>query len=236
MILPPLRHARLERRYKRFLADVTFEDTAELVTVHCPNPGAMMGLDAPGNRVLVSTSDNPRRKLAHTLELVEADATLVGINTNRPNALAEEAIRAGRIAALAGFDSLRREVSYAGRSRVDLLLEDAAGRRTFVEVKNCHLHRGGGLAEFPDCVTARGAKHLIDLAGEVAAGHRAVMLFIIQRADCDRFDTAGDLDPAYHEGLRVAALKGVEVMAYGCQVRPGEITVERGLPWVGAPP
>lgn len=236
MILPDLRPARLEQRYKRFLADVTFEDTGESVTVHCPNPGAMMGLDAPGSRVFVSTSDNRKRKLAHTLELVEADGTLVGINTNRPNALAEEAIRAGRIDGLAGFDTLRREVRYAGRSRVDILLEDEGGQRTFVEVKNCHLHRGGGLAEFPDCVTARGAKHLIDLAGEVAAGHRAVMLYIIQRGDCDRFDTAGDLDPAYHEGLRAAALKGVEVLAYGCQVGSGEIIVDRRLPWAGAPP
>lgn len=234
MQLPPLMPARLERRYKRFLADVTLEDTGDLVTVHCPNPGSMMGLKTPGSRVWLSVSDNPKRKLKHTLELIETDGALVGINTNLPNRLAEEAIRGGVIPELSGFDSLRREVKYAERSRVDILLETGR-QKQFVEVKNCHLMRCAGLAEFPDSVTTRGAKHLQDLAGEVAAGHRAAMLFIVQRTDCDAFATAADLDPAYHAGLQDAASAGVEVLVYDCHISTEEIMVRRKIPWIAAP-
>lgn len=234
MQLPALIPARLEKRYKRFLADVTLETTGEQVTVHCPNPGSMMGLKTPGSRVWISTSDNPKRKLKHTLELVEADGGLVAINTNNPNKLAEEAIRAGVITELAGFDTLRREVKYAERSRVDVLLE-TGGAMTFVEVKNCHLMRRPGLAEFPDSVTARGARHLVDLAGEVAAGNRAVMLFIVQRGDCSSFATAPDLDPVYHNGLAAAAEAGVEVLVYDCHITGDEIKVRGALPWLAAP-
>lgn len=234
MQLPALIPARLEKRYKRFLADVTLEPSGEQVTVHCPNPGSMMGLKAPGSRVWISSSDNPKRKLKHTLELIEADDGLVAINTNNPNTLAEEAIRAGLIPELAGFDRLRREVKYADRSRVDILLE-TGGETTFVEVKNCHLMRTPGLAEFPDSVTARGAKHLIDLAGEVAAGNRAVMLFIVQRSDCAQFATAPDLDPAYHAGLAHAAASGVEVLVYDCHITQQDITVRGALPWLRPP-
>ena len=234
MKLPALKIGRLERRYKRFLADVTLDETGETVTVHCPNPGSMLGLKTPGSRVWVSTSDNPKRKLKHTLELIEADGALVGINTNLPNKLAEEAIRAGTITELAGFETLRREVKYAERSRVDLLLE-TGGQKTFVEVKNCHLMRQPGLAEFPDSVTSRGAKHLEDLAGEVAAGHRAVMLFIVQRPDCAAFATAADLDPVYHAGLQAAAGAGVEVLVYDCHILTDEITVRGRIDWLPAP-
>ena len=230
MQLPPLVPARLEKRYKRFLADAVLEETGERVTAHCPNPGSMMGLKAPGSRVWLSLSDNPRRKLKYTLELVEADGALVGIHTGRPNGLAEEAIRAGAIAGLRSFDTLRREVKYGKGSRVDLLLQTAAGP-TFVEVKNCHLMRSPGLAEFPDSVTARGAKHLRDLAAEVAAGHRAVMLFIVQRPDCEAFATAADLDPAYDRGLAEASAKGVEVLVHDCHVSLSEISVRRPLVW-----
>ncbi|MEM1106859.1 MAG: DNA/RNA nuclease SfsA [Pseudomonadota bacterium] len=230
MQLPPLQPARLVRRYKRFLADVTLEASGAALTVHCPNPGSMMGLKAPGSRVWISRSDNPKRKLAHTLELVEADGGLVAINTNNPNRLAEEAIRAGTIGALKGFERLRREVPYAGRSRVDIVLE-GGGATTFVEVKNCHLMRTPGLAEFPDSVTARGAKHLEDLAAEAARGHRAVMLFIVQRADCHAFATAPDLDATYAAGLEAAARAGVEVLVHGCHITTLEITVGAALPW-----
>ncbi|MEM9739243.1 MAG: DNA/RNA nuclease SfsA [Pseudomonadota bacterium] len=233
MRFPTLIPAILHRRYKRFLADVTLEDTGAAITAHCPNPGSMMGLKAPGSRVWLSTSDNPKRKLKHTLELVEADGGLVAINTNNPNKLAEEAIRTGQISPLDGFGTLKREVKYAERSRVDILLE-TEGLKTFVEVKNCHLKRTADLAEFPDSVTARGAKHLVDLAGEVSAGQRAVMLFIVQRSDCVAFSTAPDLDPVYHAGLVAAADAGVEVLVYDCHISLEEITVRRALPWVPA--
>ncbi|MCA8909579.1 MAG: DNA/RNA nuclease SfsA [Rhodospirillaceae bacterium] len=233
MDLPaPLIPGRLLRRYKRFLADVALDGGGE-VTAHCPNSGSMMGLSAPGLRVWLSHSGNPRRKLAHTLELVEADGTLVGIHTGRPNRLAEEAILAGTVAPLAGYTALRREVPYAVNSRVDLLLGHAERPDCYVEVKNVHLRRPHGphptAAEFPDCVTARGAKHLGALSGVCAAGMRAVLLYIVQRADCDHFRLADDLDPVYAAGAKAAAAAGVEFLCYGCDVQPSGIAVSRPL-------
>lgn len=213
----PLKPGRLIKRYKRFLADIDLEEGG-LITAHCPNPGSMMGLKAPGSRCWVSVSDDPRRKLKHTLEVLEADGVLVAMNTMSPNKIAEAAVRAGEIEALAGYDVIRREVKYGANSRIDLLLSSDTRPDCYVEVKNCHLMRTAGLAEFPDSVTTRGAKHLYELSERVRAGDRAVQLFIVQRADCTRLAPAEDLDPAYAEALRAAALNGVEVIAYGCTV------------------
>ncbi|MEM9668571.1 MAG: DNA/RNA nuclease SfsA [Pseudomonadota bacterium] len=229
MKLPPLTEGRLLQRYKRFLADIEL-GSGETVTVHCPNPGSMMGLKEPGMRVWMSTSDNPKRKLPMTLEMVEANGGLVSINTNNPNKLAEEAIRDGTIKELAAFDALKREVPYSTNSRIDILLE-TSGAKTYVEVKNCHLMRTPGLTEFPDSVTARGAKHLRDLKAEYAAGNRAVMLFIIQRSDCDALATAPDIDPAYHEAFYDAAEAGVEILCYDCHMSLEDIRVRRRIPW-----
>lgn len=234
---PPLIPATLVRRYKRFLADVTLAD-GTTVTAHCPNPGSMMGLDAPGLPAWLSRSDDPKRKLAHTLEVLELPDGAVGIHTGRPNALVAEAIEAGVIAELAGYGSMRREVKYGTNSRVDLLLEGHPDdpRPAWVEVKNVHLRRETGphpsAAEFPDSVTKRGAKHLVDLAERVAAGDRAVMVFCVQRTDCDHFRVAGDIDPAYLEGLRAATAAGVEAVAYVCAVSPTAIAVEKPIPIV----
>ena len=222
----PLAEARLERRYKRFLADVTFADGRK-ATVHCPNPGSMTGLKSPGLRCWVSESSNPKRKLKHTLELVEADGTLVGINTGAPNKLAEEAIRAGVIRELAGYDTLKREVRYGANSRIDLLLETKGASPAYVEVKNCHMMRTPGLAEFPDSVTVRGTKHLRELAAMKAQGARAVQLFIIQRNDCDTLSPARDIDPAYANALFKAVEAGVEVFAYACEATIEAIKVVR---------
>jgi len=213
----PLLPGRLIQRYKRFLADIELEDGA-LITAHCPNPGSMMGLKTPGSRCWVSLSDNPKRKLKHTLEVLEADGTLVAMNTMSPNRIAEAAVRSGEIAELAGYGAIRREVKYGVNSRIDLLLSGEGRPDCYVEVKNCHLMRTPGLAEFPDSVTARGAKHLFELSQRVGAGDRAVNLFIVQRGDCDRLSPAADLDPGYAEALRAAASSGVEILAYGCAV------------------
>ncbi len=229
----PLIPATLLKRYKRFLADVRMEN-GDVATVHVPNSGAMIGLDAPGAPVWLSRSDNPNRKLAHTLELVEADGGLVGVNTMHPNRLVAEAIAAGLIPELAGYDRVRREVKYGRNSRIDVLLEADGRPPAFVEVKNVHLRRpalaDGLAAEFPDCVTARGAKHLEELAAMVAEGARAVMVYLVQRSDCAWFRVAADLDPAYDAGLRRAMARGVEAVCWACALSPDAIELDRPLP------
>ncbi|MFT0892829.1 DNA/RNA nuclease SfsA [Pseudochelatococcus sp. G4_1912] len=222
----PLIEGRLLRRYKRFLADVEIGN--EVTTVHCANPGAMLGLTAPGNRVWLSRSNNTKRKLPLSWEMVEADfdgvTHCVGINTSHPNTLAADAIRAGQIPELSGYSTLKREVRYGDArygtaSRVDILLEADGRRPCYVEVKNVHLMRQEGLAEFPDCVTARGARHLEELGDMVEAGNRAVMLFVIQMP-ARRFCLAADLDPAYAKAFARARVRGVECLAMACHVAP----------------
>ena len=214
---PALIETRLVKRYKRFLADVELADGG-IITVHCANPGSMMGLTEPGIRAWISDSQNPKRKLQYSLEIVEVNGVLVGVNTNHPNLLAREAIEAGRIPQLADFDNLRTEVKYGENSRIDILLEKDGMPDTFVEVKNVHFLRSAGLSEFPDSVTARGAKHLDEMAREVERGNRAVMLYVIQRNDGDRFSLAGDLDPNYMEAFKRAHSTGVEAYAIRCNV------------------
>ncbi len=223
----------LVKRYKRFLADIIL-DNGDEITAHCANPGAMLGLNMPGLICWVSTSNNPKRKLKHSLELVEIDGALVGINTSYPNRIGEQAIRAGAIPELIGYETLRREVKYGANSRIDILLSDDARADCYVEIKNVHLMRQPGLAEFPDCVTARGAKHLVELSDMVARGYRAVMLFIVQRPDCTRFATASDIDAAYHAGLLAARDAGVEVLCYDCDLSLERIALARPLPWQDA--
>jgi sugar fermentation stimulation protein A len=233
MLLPqPMASGRLVRRYKRFLADVELDDGA-LVTAHCPNPGAMLGLNAPGLRCWLSWSGDPRRKLGHTLELVEADGGLVGINTLAPNRIVAEALAGDAIDELRGYALHRREVRMGEASRVDFVLEGPGRRRCWLEVKNCHLRRSGTLAEFPDCVAARSARHLRELEARVAEGDRAVQLFVVQRSDCDRFAACADLDPAYAAGLDRAAARGVEVLVYACAMSLERIEIARRIAWRG---
>jgi sugar fermentation stimulation protein A len=222
----PLIPGRLVRRYKRFLADVALDAGGD-VTVHCPNPGRMLGLDAPGSRVWLSRGANPLRKLSLTLELVEADGGLVGINTMHPNRLVEEAVRAGHIEELAGYRELQREVAYDGGSRIDLLLREPGRPDCYVEVKNVHLKRAAR-AEFPDTVTARGARHLAAMRRQVDAGARAVLVYVVQRSDCAAFAVAEDIDPVYAEAWRLALTGGVEAVCRACAISLEGI--ELGLP------
>jgi sugar fermentation stimulation protein A len=233
MRLPQLEPARLLRRYKRFLADVVFEDGRE-ATVHTPNPGAMLGLTTPGLRVFISTSALKTRKLPHTLELVESAAgALVDVNTGRPNALAAEALATGAIPELAGYGDARREVRYGEASRVDLLLQGADRPPCWVEVKGVTLSRRSGLAEWPDCVSKRATTHVKELATRIRAGDRAVVLFVVQRADCNRCAVAADLDPGFAEALQRAQAEGVEVLAYGCRTTLEAATLDRRLEFGG---
>ena len=224
----PLKSGRLIQRYKRFLADLELDDGRK-VTAHCANPGSMMGLKTPGSRAWVSEHDDPKRKLKFTLELIEADGGLVAINTMNPNRIAEEALHRGDVPCLRGYETVRREVKYGDRSRIDLLLEDKSRPPAYVEVKNCHLMRTPGLAEFPDSVTTRGAKHLAELSNMVRDGARAVQLFIVQRMDCEILSPARDLDPDYADALKQAAEAGVEILAYDCAIDLEGVTLRNQL-------
>jgi sugar fermentation stimulation protein A len=229
----PLIPAILVRRYKRFLADVVLS-TGEEITVHVANPGAMTGLAMPGSRVLLSKSANLKRKLAYSWELVEADfgggLEWVGVNTGHPNALVAEALVGGQIPELAGYGPARREVKYGINSRVDFLLEGEGRPRCYAEIKNVHLMRQRGLAEFPDSVTARGAKHLRELGDMVAAGYRAVMVFLIQIGSAERFTLAADIDPAYAAAFALARSRGVEAIAYRCAITERDIRLAGPVP------
>ena len=227
--------ATLARRYKRFLADVMF-DSGDMTAVHVPNPGAMTGLDRPFSPVWLSDSDNPLRTLRYTWELVEVDLgsgpELVGVNTLQPNLLVAEAIEAGLIPELRDYSSIRREVKYGSNSRADFLLEDPMRQPCYLEVKNVHLMRKPRLAEFPDSVTVRGAKHLDELASVVARGARAVLLYVIQIPSADRFAVARDIDPAYAAAFDRARSKGVEMLAWRCKVTVEGIEIAAPVPIV----
>jgi sugar fermentation stimulation protein A len=226
----PLIPARLVRRYKRFLADAMLSD-GSMVVAHCANPGSMLGLAAPGSEIWLSAASAPRRRLAYGWEIVRADGVLVGINTLRANPIVAEAIAAGAIPALRGYDRLRREVA-CGDSRIDFLLAGEGRPDCYVEVKSVTLRRGGP-AEFPDSVTRRGHRHLGALAAVAARGERAVLLFLVQRGDCDALALASDIDPAYAAAFLEARAMGVETICHACEVQPESITVARPLPIVG---
>ena len=231
----PLVEGRLVRRYKRFLSDVELY-TGEMVTAHCANPGSMLGLTTPGSRVWLSRSDNPKRKLAFSWELIEVDlgrgGTLVGINTSSPNGAVASAIQNDLIPELTGYASLRREVRYGGNSRIDILLEDEARPPCYVEIKNVHFMREAGLAEFPDSVTARGAKHLAALSQMAAASARAVMVYFVQRGDADAFALAEDIDPTYAAAFRAAAASGVEALALVSSLSLEGLSPPRPIPLI----
>ncbi len=223
----PLVTGTLVRRYKRFLADVTLRD-GRTVTAHVPNTGSMLATAIEGGRVALSRQRGRGRRLAWTWELARIGRTWVGVNTWRPNHIVAEAIASGRIGPLRGRARLRREAPAGASSRIDILLEREAGR-TWVEVKNVTLARGR-TALFPDAVTERGARHLHELMRLARRGDRAVMLFLVNRADCTSMSPAGEIDPRYARLLESAAGRGVELLAYRARASLREIVIDRKIP------
>ncbi|MGR3501799.1 DNA/RNA nuclease SfsA [Pseudaestuariivita sp.] len=223
----PLVRGTLIRRYKRFLADVTLADGRE-VTAHCANPGSMMGLAEPGMCVWLEPNDDPKKKLKFGWRLVEVPGGFVGVDTGAANRIVREALEARSVEGLLPYETFRAEVKYGNGSRVDFLLEGA--RPHYLEVKSVTLSRSRGLAEFPDSVTARGAKHLGELAAMVAEGCDATLLYLVQRSDCDRVSVAADIDPSYASALAEARAAGVQVRALGTEITPEGIRAGRALP------
>lgn len=225
----PLISGTLLRRYKRFFADVKLR-SGRVVTTHCANSGSLLGCKAPGSSVLLSYQPAPGRMLKYAWEAVRVGRFWVGVNTMHPNRLVEEAIARGVIQELQGYDRIRREVRISSRSRLDLCLE-REGERCYVEVKNVTLGLDG-MAAFPDSVTERGTKHLRELIRLRRRGHRAALVFVIQRADCASFRPADEIDPVYGRWLSRAVTVGVEVLPYLARVTPRGITLLRRLPMI----
>jgi sugar fermentation stimulation protein A len=223
-----LLRGRLIKRYKRFMADVIL-DSGETITAHCANTGAMLGVQEADSEVWLSPARNPDRKLKFTWELIRIGGGLVGINTAHPNKIVAEAIEGGKIPELTGYDTLRREVKYGKNSRVDILLSQDGKPDCYVEIKNVHLMRVAGVAEFPDSVSSRAAKHQGELADMVKQGARAVIFYLCQREDCDNFRLAADTDPDYAAAAKAARETGVEAMCYACTLTPEAIAVSRRL-------
>ena len=213
---PELLRGSLVRRYKRFLAEIDLE-TGERIVAHCPNSGRMTSCSLPGRPVYVSRQDSPKRKLAYTWELIDMPDSIVGVNTLMPNRLVHAGVLAGAIPELAGYETAKREVRAGVRTRFDLMLGNPDGECCYVEIKNVTLVENG-VASFPDAVTTRGRNHLVELRKLVAAGHRCVIFFLVQRMDAKSFRPADHVDAAYGRELREAAANGVEVMVYGTTI------------------
>ena len=229
-IAPPLFPATFEKRYKRFFADVR-TPAGELITLHCPNTGSMKNCQVEGSPCWYSLSDNPKRKLPGTLEIVtSSQGNLAGVNTSRPNYLVREVIEADLVPELQGYSQIRTEVRYGEeKSRIDLLLEDRSLGQCYVEVKNVTLDMGDGLATFPDAVTSRGTKHLRELMAMVAAGHRAVLFFCVQLTGVQRMEVAAEIDPGYAATLSEAVAAGVEVIAWRASIGADQIVLDQPI-------
>jgi sugar fermentation stimulation protein A len=219
----------LVKRYKRFMADVKLED-GEVVTAHCPNSGSMQECCEPGRTVYLSFHDNPKRKLKYTWELIEMPTSIVGINTLIPNRLVAESIEAGLVSDLNGYDNIAREIKTSDKTRLDILLSSEDGNRCYIEIKNCTLVKEG-VACFPDAVTSRGLKHLVELSSLVSKGFRCVIFYVIQRMDAKIFQPADHIDPAYGRELRQALKHGVEILVYDTRIDLKTIKLNRKIPY-----
>jgi sugar fermentation stimulation protein A len=227
---PPLQKGILVKRYKRFMADVRLKN-GDIVTAHCANSGRMLACSQPGRVVYLTTHDNPKRKLKYTWEMIEMPESMVGVNTMIPNRLVALSIRTGRVPDLEGYDSIQREVKTGQDSRLDICLRKDDGDCCYVEVKNCTLVTTG-LAQFPDAVTARGRKHLVEMQRLVSNGDRCAMFYLIQRMDATVFAPADHIDPEYGKELRLAVANGVELFAYDVVIDLEGIRLGKRVPVV----
>jgi len=231
----PLIRGRFIKRYKRFLTDVELQN-GKVVVAHCANSGSMLSVNDPGAEVWISPAKNPDRKLRYTWEIIRIGQTLVGVNTSHPNTIGADAVAKGKIPELKGYDTIKREVKYGNNSRIDLLLnrnDPNNDINCYVEIKSVTMKRDrsrNAPVEFPDAVTTRGTKHLVELSNMVKEGHRAVMLYLVQRTDSPAFSIAGDIDPNYERGLAKAIEAGVEVLCYACRVTRQGINIEKPVP------
>lgn len=223
--------ATLVRRYKRFLADCRLADGRE-ITAHVANPGAMTGLAEPGTRAWLEPNDDPRKKLEYAWRIAEpVPGTFVAVDTALANRVIGEALRAGAVPGLRA-DTVRAEVRYGTGSRIDFLLENDGGPTTYVEVKSATLSRQPGLAEFPDTTTARGTKHMSELAHVARNGHEAMLIWLVQRTDCTRFAVAADIDPAYAAAVEDARAAGVRMLPLAARISHRGIEIDTPLPEV----
>jgi sugar fermentation stimulation protein A len=213
---PHLTKGTLMKRYKRFMADVELEN-GNVITVHCPNSGRMLGCSEPGRTVFLSQSDNKSRKFPYTWEIIDMPDSLVVVNTLRANQAAKAAMQHGLIPELSGYSSIRSEVTVSDHSRIDLLLVGGRNKPTLVEVKSA-TYAVDGRVMFPDAVTVRGFKHLKELQRSLAKGYRCVMFFLVQRMDTHFFTPAHHIDPAYAQALHMARSRGVEILVYGTRI------------------
>lgn len=222
---------RLIKRYKRFFADVKL-DSGKVVTAHCPNTGSMMGLLKEGNVVYLSKTDNEKRKLKYTLEIIKVQDACVGVNTHKANRIVEEGIVDKKISTLGKKYDFRREVKYGKNSRIDFLITNKKGEEIYLEVKNVTLSKRKGIAEFPDAITERGSKHLLELIDVVKKKRRAIMLFLVQRDDCKKFRIAEEIDSIYKKNIVDAKKAGVEILCYSCSFVRNNIELDKKIKFI----
>ena len=210
----PLISGVLIKRYKRFFADVKVKD--QLITAHCPNTGSMMGLLSKNSKVWISKSNNEKRKLKYTLQVIEENGKKVGVNTHLTNKIVHEALNEKHITEFKNITEYKAEQKFGQNTRFDFLISEHK-KKSFIEVKNVTLSRTKGLAEFPDAITSRGSRHIKDLISAKSKGYNSYLLFIIQREDCNKFTIAKDIDPEYYKLLTLAIKKNVKILCYDCK-------------------
>tara|TARA_Y100000590_G_scaffold423428_1_gene529300 strand:+ start:757 stop:1458 length:702 start_codon:yes stop_codon:yes gene_type:complete len=216
----------LIKRYKRFFVDIKYQN--KTITAHCPNSGSMMGLINPSNKAFFSQSDDPKRKLKYTLEMVEVNKKMIGVNTHLTNKIFYEALRDKKIKNLENYTNIKREVVFSEKTRFDFLVF-LKQKKTFLEVKNVTLSREQNIAEFPDAITSRGTRHLNELINAKKKGYESYIVYIVQRDDCKSFKIANDIDKKYKNAFDNALENGVKILCYDCKLTDEEIIINNQI-------